>query len=206
MIQEPVIQAVPERTFFTSSLEPGIHGFQIGGFHSTHDPQTRLLVKRPRRVMKLSILIPLTATAIAFDWQSEVQNFAYTSLHIFSTASVSSPHTNADGSSPHSGLALFSNTFYGSTDVGGSDYGTNGSGVVFALTFPVSLGVVRSNASCAVSWPSPSTGFILQQNSDLTTTNWTNSSALINDNGTTRSVTNSAQTGSLFFRLKHSYP
>ena len=112
----------------------------------------------------------------------------------------------SDGGAPGAPLIVSGNTFYGSTDAGGSDYGTNGSGVVFALTFPVSLALVRSNVSCAVSWPAPSTGFILQQNGDLATTNWTNSSAFINDNGTTRSVTHSTQTGNLFFRLKHSYP
>ena len=54
-----------------------------------------------------------------------------------------------------------------------------------------------------ISWPSPSVGFVLQQNTNLTTTNWTDSILLVNDNGTTKSVTNSATAGNLFFRLWH---
>ena len=36
-----------------------------------------------------------------------------------------------------------------------------------------SLNIARSNAFVIVSWPSPSTGFVLQQNTDLNPTNWT---------------------------------
>ena len=53
-----------------------------------------------------------------------------------------------------------------------------------------------------VSWPSPSTGFVLQQNSDLNTANWANNSATVNDDGTTKSVTIIPPSGTLFFRLK----
>jgi uncharacterized repeat protein (TIGR03803 family) len=53
------------------------------------------------------------------------QSYAYTSLHIFSPASVTSPQTNADGVGPHAGLILSSNTLYGTTSYGGSaGYGT----------------------------------------------------------------------------------
>ena len=54
-----------------------------------------------------------------------------------------------------------------------------------------------------VSWPSPSTGWTLQQNSDLTTTSWSTSSG-ISDNGTIKSITITSPAGNLFFRL--SYP
>jgi hypothetical protein len=60
-----------------------------------------------------------------------------------------------------------------------------------------------TTSSAVISWPSPSTGFVLQQNSNPSTTNWTNSGFLINDNGTTRWVSNSPATGSLFFRLNN---
>jgi hypothetical protein len=60
-----------------------------------------------------------------------------------------------------------------------------------------------TTSSAVVSWPSPSMGFVLQQNSNPSTTNWTNSGFPINDNGTTRWVTNSPATGSLFFRLNN---
>ncbi len=119
----------------------------------------------------------------------------FTNLYEFSGGS--------DGGAPGTPLILSGNTFYGTTDVGGSAYSTNGNGTVFGLTFPVSLRVARSNASCTISWPSPSTGFVLQQNSNLGTTNWTNSSFTINDDGATKSVTNLPLTGALFFRLRH---
>jgi hypothetical protein len=52
-----------------------------------------------------------------------------------------------------------------------------------------------------VSWPSPSTGWTLQQNSDLTTASWSTSGG-ISDNGTIKSITITSPTGNLFFRLK----
>ncbi len=56
--------------------------------------------------------------------------------------------------------------------------------------------------SATVSWPSPSSGFVLQQNGSLTSANWTNFSGTTNDNGVTRSVTIQPVTGNLYFRLK----
>jgi hypothetical protein len=54
-----------------------------------------------------------------------------------------------------------------------------------------------------ISWPSASTGFLLQQNSDLSTANWTTSGLTISDDGTNKSVTIASPAGNLFFRLKH---
>ena len=56
-------------------------------------------------------------------------------------------------------------------------------------------------STVTVSWPSPSTGWTLQQNSDLTTTSWSTSGG-ISDNGTNKSITITPPTGNLFFRLK----
>ena len=55
----------------------------------------------------------------------------------------------------------------------------------------------------AVSWPFPSDGYILQQNADLNTTNWSAVGATPNDNGTTRTVIVSPPVGNMFFRLFH---
>jgi hypothetical protein len=52
-----------------------------------------------------------------------------------------------------------------------------------------------------VSWPSSATNFVLQQNFNLTTANWSNFGGTVNDNGTTKSVTISPPAGNLFFRL-----
>jgi hypothetical protein len=57
--------------------------------------------------------------------------------------------------------------------------------------------------SMLLSWPAPSDGFVLQQNSNLTTTNWvtvTNSPAVVNDE---KQVTISPSVGNSFYRLKY---
>lgn len=53
-----------------------------------------------------------------------------------------------------------------------------------------------------VSWPSPSTGFILEQNSDLNTSNWVTAPQTPVDDGTTKSIIVNPPAGTAFFRLK----
>jgi hypothetical protein len=53
-----------------------------------------------------------------------------------------------------------------------------------------------------IAWPSPSTGFILQQISELNKTNWVNVPQSVNDNGTTRSIVVTNPAGeNRFYRL-----
>ena len=52
-----------------------------------------------------------------------------------------------------------------------------------------------------VSWPSPSAGFVLQQNTDLNTTNWTAAPQMVSDNGTNKFITVSPPVGNRFYRL-----
>jgi hypothetical protein len=61
--------------------------------------------------------------------------------------------------------------------------------------------ITHSGNNVIISWPSPSTGFVLQQNADLNTANWSTTSG-VSDNGTIKSVTLTSPTGNLFFRLK----
>ena len=63
------------------------------------------------------------------------------------------------------------------------------------------LNIARSNAMMVVSWPASATGFVLQQNTNLDTTNWTTPSETVTDNGTTRSISVSPAPGSRWFRL-----
>jgi hypothetical protein len=56
-------------------------------------------------------------------------------------------------------------------------------------------------STVTVSWPSSATNYALQQNSDLTTANWTPVGLPVSTNGTTMSVTISPSAGNLFFRL-----
>lgn len=54
-----------------------------------------------------------------------------------------------------------------------------------------------------LSWPWPSSGFTLQQNSNLANTNgWSAYTGPTSTNGTTRSVTIAPPTGNWYFRLK----
>jgi FG-GAP repeat len=53
-----------------------------------------------------------------------------------------------------------------------------------------------------VSWPSPSTGFVLQQNTNgLSSVNWSNVTATLQDNGTTKTLLVNPTGGNRFFRL-----
>jgi hypothetical protein len=50
---------------------------------------------------------------------------------------------------------------------------TNLSSQAFQVTLsPAALGVALSGATLVLSWPSPPGGFVLQENTNLTTTNW----------------------------------
>lgn len=55
--------------------------------------------------------------------------------------------------------------------------------------------------TAVVSWPSPSTGFTLQQNADLRTPVWLGAPQTVNDNGTNRFIIVNPPTGIRFYRL-----
>jgi hypothetical protein len=64
------------------------------------------------------------------------------------------------------------------------------------------LTITRSTNSVVVSWPSPSSGYALQQNSNLANAaGWSSFGGTVNDNGVTKSVINNPPIGNLFFRL-----
>jgi hypothetical protein len=95
----------------------------------------------------------------------------------------------------------------GSTMSGGN-YSVDGGFWAFAAVVqtpgaPLLTITVTAPNTVVVSWPSPSTGFLLQTNSNLATTNWGNFSGTIFDLGGNRNVTNKPPTGNLYFRLKH---
>jgi hypothetical protein len=53
-----------------------------------------------------------------------------------------------------------------------------------------------------ISWPHPSTGWNLQQNSNMATTGWITPPETINNDGTNNFIIVSPQSGHLFFRLE----
>ena len=64
------------------------------------------------------------------------------------------------------------------------------------------LTIRNSGANSVIaSWPSPSTGFVLQKSINIATPGWINFSGTTNDDGTNKSVTIQPPTGNLFFRL-----
>jgi hypothetical protein len=90
-------------------------------------------------------------------------------------------------------------------NVVGSYWDSNGDVHGFLATPIPQLTLTQSGNNLNISWPywnNPSTGWTLQQNSDLTTTNWTPTptNAISND-GTNNLITITPTTGNLFFRL-----
>jgi uncharacterized repeat protein (TIGR03803 family) len=135
-----------------------------------------------------------SSTNYGIIFQINPDGSGFTNLYNFSGGS--------DGAGPGTTLVLNGNTLYGTADLGGSAFSTAGEGTLFALTPPVSLEILQSGSSDNVVWPSPSTGFVLQTNGNLGTTNWGNYGSP-NDDGTNRSVSIAPSTGNLFFRLSH---
>jgi len=66
----------------------------------------------------------------------------------------------------------------------------------------LTISVTPTN-SVVVSWPSPSTGFGLQQNANLSTTNWVTPTETVNDNGVTRFIVVTPPAVNRFYRLQH---
>jgi hypothetical protein len=64
----------------------------------------------------------------------------------------------------------------------------------------LTISITMTNTAM-VSWPSPSTGWNLQQTTNLTTSAWVAAPETVNDNGTIRYIIVSPPTGNLFFRL-----
>ena len=63
------------------------------------------------------------------------------------------------------------------------------------------LTITRSGGNVTISWPSPSTGFNLQETASLGSPNWAGAALTVTDNGTIKSVTIPATVGSKFYRL-----
>ena len=81
---------------------------------------------------------------------------------------------------------------------------TNLASPTFEVTLsPAALNLALSGTNQLVSWPSPPGDFVLQQNSDLTTTNWTtvtNVPAMVNGQN---QVTLPPGSSNQFYRLEY---
>jgi uncharacterized delta-60 repeat protein len=103
------------------------------------------------------------------------------------------------GDDTPSALALDS---IGRVVIAGSANGAFGVARLLGDAAPVSLRISFTATNTAViSWPYPSAGWSLQQNSDLRTTNWTATPQTVNNDGTNNFIIVSPHPGNLFFRL-----
>ena len=126
-------------------------------------------------------------------FQINLDGAGFTTLHSF---------VLTDGSTLFGSVALAGNAIYGVTDLGGPGNG----GVIFSiggltLSAPA-LQIQGSSVSITVSWPSPSTGYVLQQGGSLLPAGWANFQGVTTDNGTTKSITISPASSTQFFRLQ----
>ncbi len=78
-------------------------------------------------------------------------------------------------------------------------------GIIAAVQTPGAplLSIARTTTNTvAVSWPSPSTGWNLQQNTNsVSSLNWSNVTAMIQDDGTTKMLIINPPAGNRFYRL-----
>jgi len=78
-------------------------------------------------------------------------------------------------------------------------------GVIAAVQAPGAplLSILRTTTNTvAVTWPSPSTGWTLQQNTNsVSSLNWSNVTTTIQDDGTTKTLIVNPPTGNRFYRL-----
>jgi hypothetical protein len=113
------------------------------------------------------------------------------------------------GGTSSNGLYTVSGTI-GQPDAGamsGGNYSlTGGFWALYAVQTPGAplLTIFHTATNTAVVfWPSPSTGWNLQQNTNLGTTNWVTPLETVNDNGTNRFIIVNPPTGNRFYRLKN---
>jgi hypothetical protein len=90
----------------------------------------------------------------------------------------------------------------GATLTGGSFSLTGGFwSIVQAPGAPLLTIYLTTGNRAVVSWPSPSTGFTLQQNGGLNPASWTTPSEAVTDNGTNKFIIVNPPTGNRFYRL-----
>ena len=142
--------------------------------------------------LPLCLLTPaLHAQTYSIDW--------------FKVAGGGGASAGTNGSSVYSVTGTIGQPDAGGALTGGSYSLTGGFWSIIAVVQTPNapaLTIARSGSSVVVSWPSSATGFTLQQNSNLAATNnWAASTNSITTLNGTNSITISAPSGSLYFRL-----
>lgn len=134
----------------------------------------------------------------------------FTSFHDFTALSPSGypvqARTNFDGAYPNGGLVLINGTLFGAASLGGtSANGYFSSGVLFQASPPMPALMAQTQPFDRNLYLSFQTfegrSYILQQNDDLTTTNWVNITQFIGDGSIVQFIVPMSGLGQMFFRL-----
>jgi hypothetical protein len=136
--------------------------------------------------------------------------FAATSLVVRAqTYSIDWSTIDGGGGTSTGGVYSVSGTI-GQPDAGtmsGGNYSLTGGfwsllSVVQTPGAPILSITITTTNTAIVSWPSPSTGFSLQQNTNgVGTLNWSNSAGTVQDNGTIKYILVNPPNGNRFYRL-----
>jgi hypothetical protein len=78
----------------------------------------------------------------------------------------------------------------------------NGDKLILSSLYSPTLSIAQSGTSVIVSWPASFTGFVLQENPDITTINWTDVTNSVDIVGDENQVTISRSDANNFFRLR----
>jgi uncharacterized repeat protein (TIGR03803 family) len=106
--------------------------------------------------------------------------------------------TGPEGRNPGGPLTVLNGALYGTTAYGGH----LNAGVVFRISLLPSLRIEQTSTNTVVlAWPHPSDGFVLEQNANLTTTNWTGVGDAPVEVDNEWQVIQSPATGNRFYRL-----
>jgi hypothetical protein len=152
------------------------------------------MITMKKLIFLLALLMPALSQAETY------------SINWYKVAGGGGASTGTNGSLVYSVSSTVGQQDAGGAMVGGPYALTGGFWSLIALvqtTGAPMLYITKSGDSAIISWPSPSTGYYLQTNSNLATTNWLNfiGPIVTNGAGTTNSVTITPPVGNLFFRL-----
>ena len=150
-------------------------------------------------VMKITILAFALVSRLLLSTDAMAQSY-----------SIDWYKVSGGGGTSTGGVYSVSGTI-GQHDAGGSLTGgnyslTGGFWALYAVQTPgapvLSIKLTTTNTA-QVYWPSPSTGFNLQVNTNLATTNWVTPAESVTDNGTIKYIIVNPPTGNRFYRLKN---
>jgi hypothetical protein len=146
--------------------------------------------------MKALILIALALAGLAASTQAQSYSIDWSTV-------------DGGGGTSTGGVYTVSGTI-GQPDAGGPMTGgnyslTGGFWALYAVPTPgaPTLKILNTGTNAViVSWPSPSTGWTLQQNTNsVSSVNWSNVTSGIQDNGTVRYLVAGPMAGNRFYRL-----